>query len=179
MANPSDAAAEAVDHSAHMAPAGEAAVAEHGAETHASVEHGVDAGHHAGPEALGLGPSAWVGISMLVFIVILLWKKVPGAIAGGLDGKIAAIRQQLDEAKALRVEAEALRKEYADKIANAEKDAASMIDHKWMTQPSRMSQSTAASTNCTAAITTRPCNNCPRPGMKKLANAAITLPAEP
>lgn len=129
MANPSDAAAEAVDHSAHMAPVGEAAVAEHGAETHASVEHGADAGHHAGPEALGLGPSAWVGISMLVFIVILLWKKVPGAIAGGLDGKIAAIRQQLDEAKALRAEAEALRKEYADKIANAEKDAASMIDH--------------------------------------------------
>lgn len=130
MANPSDAAAEAVDHSAHMAPAaGEAAVAEHGAETHASVEHGADAGHHAGPEALGLGPSAWVGISMLVFIVILLWKKVPGAIAGGLDGKIAAIKQQLDEAKALRAEAEALRKEYADKIANAEKDAASMIDH--------------------------------------------------
>lgn len=128
MANPADVAAETVDHSAHMA-APPAAAAGHGAETNAAVEHAAEGGHSAGPEALGLGPSAWVGIAMLVFILILLWKKVPGAIAGGLDSKIASIRQQLDEAKALRAEAEALRKEYADKIANAEKDAAAMIDH--------------------------------------------------
>ena len=89
---------------------------------HALVEH-----HE--PVALGLNPTAWVGLSMTVFIAILLWKKVPGAIAGGLDGKIAAIRHQLDEAKQLRAEAEALRQEYAGKIANAEKDAAAMIDH--------------------------------------------------
>ena len=50
-------------------------------------------------------------------------------LVGGLDAKIAEIRQQLDEAKALRSAAEALRKEYADKIAGAEKDAAAMIEH--------------------------------------------------
>jgi len=43
------------------------------------------------------------------------------------DGKIAAIKQQLDEAKALRAEAEQLRAEYAAKIAGAEKDAEAML----------------------------------------------------
>lgn len=47
----------------------------------------------------------------------------------GLDASIAEIRKQLDEAKALRAEAEALRGEYAAKIANAEKDAAEMLAH--------------------------------------------------
>ena len=105
--------------------------AEHGEMT-ATVEHpgGEHPGaEHAVPTAFGLAPAAWVSLAMLVFIGILVWKKVPGAITGGLDAKIADIRKQLDEAKALRAEAEALRKEYADKIANAEKDAAAMLDH--------------------------------------------------
>ncbi|MET0251660.1 MAG: hypothetical protein ABW203_05720 [Novosphingobium sp.] len=70
-----------------------------------------------------------VAAAMAVFIAILLWKRVPGIITGSLDGQIAAIRKQLDEAKALRAEAEALRQEYAAKIAGAEKDAAAMLDH--------------------------------------------------
>ena len=85
--------------------------------------------HHAELNALGLAPAGWVGLAMLAFLAILVWKKVPAVITGGLDGKIAEIKRQLDEAKALRAEAEALRKEYADKIAGAEKDAAAMIDH--------------------------------------------------
>ena len=102
-------------------------------ELHATVEQ-PDAAHHGGehaePVAFGfVGPGAWVSLAMLVFIGILLWKGVPKLITGGLDAKIAAIREQLDEAKKLREEAEALRAEYAAKIANAEKDAAAMIDH--------------------------------------------------
>lgn len=85
---------------------------------------------HAEPALFGLaGPAAIVGAAMLVFILILIWKKVPGAITAGLDRKIAAIREQLDDAKRLRAEAEALRDEYAARIAGAEKDAAAMLDH--------------------------------------------------
>ena len=50
-------------------------------------------------------------------------------ITGGLDARIAAIREQLDEAKQLRSEAEALRDEYSRKIAGAEKDAEGMMDN--------------------------------------------------
>jgi F-type H+-transporting ATPase subunit b len=96
-------------------------------EMHATVEHA--AGEHSAPSALGLEAYQWVGVAMLVFIGILVWKGVPRLITGGLDAKIAAIREQLDEAKKLRAEAEALRAEYAAKIAGAEKDAAAMLDH--------------------------------------------------
>src|SRR5262245_23406236 len=95
----------------------------------AAAEHGAEAGHHAEPIALGLNPVAWVALSMAVLIVVAIWKKVPGMATGMLDSSIAEIRKQLDEAKALRAEAEALRAEYAGKIANAEKDAAAMLEH--------------------------------------------------
>ena len=88
------------------------------------------AGHEVEPAAFGIiGPGAWVALSMTVLIVVMLWQKVPGMVTGTLDKSIAEIRKQLDEAKALRAEAEALRREYADKIANAEKDAAAMLEH--------------------------------------------------
>lgn len=97
----------------------------HGAADAAAV-HG---GGHVGPEALGLSPTMWVALSMAVLIGIALRLGVPKMLTSGLDASIAEIRKQLDEAKALRAEAEALRKEYADKIAGAEKDAAAMLDH--------------------------------------------------
>ena len=81
------------------------------------------------PSALGLAPGAWVALSMAVLIVIAIAVKVPAMLTGMLDSGIADIRRQLDEAKALRAEAEALRQEYAGKIANAEKDAAAMLAH--------------------------------------------------
>jgi F-type H+-transporting ATPase subunit b len=81
---------------------------------------------HAEPTALGLSPTAWVALAMLGLIGIALYAKVPGMLTSGLDSGIAEIRKQLEEARALRAEAEALRKEYAAKIANAEKEAAGM-----------------------------------------------------
>lgn len=96
-----------------------------------------EAAHTAGeaheaaePVAFGfVTPGMWVALAMATLIAILIWKKVPSALTSGLDAGIAQIRQQLDEAKALRAEAEALRQEYAKKIAGAEQDAAAMLDH--------------------------------------------------
>jgi F-type H+-transporting ATPase subunit b len=79
------------------------------------------------PSALGLDSYQWVAVAMLVFVGIIIWKKVPALITGGLDNKIAEIKQQLDEAKSLRADAEALRAEYEAKIAGAEKDAEAMV----------------------------------------------------
>jgi F-type H+-transporting ATPase subunit b len=82
---------------------------------------------HAEPELFGMEPFQIVALAMMVLILIMLWKRVPGMVTRGIDGKIAAIKQQLDEAKALRAEAEELRTEYAAKIAGAEKDAEAML----------------------------------------------------
>ena len=81
-----------------------------------------------GPSAFGIDSYQWVSLAMLILIGIVVWKKVPGMITGGLDAKIEEIKQQLDEAKALRAEAEVLRDEYAAKIAGAEKDAEAMME---------------------------------------------------
>lgn len=96
-------------------------------DVHAATEaHGGPEAHEAGPTLLGLNGGALVSLAMLVFLGILLWKKVPGLIAKALDNSIAGIRAQLDEAAKLRAEAEALKAEYQAKIAAAAKDAEAM-----------------------------------------------------
>jgi len=100
-----------------------------------SAEAFVEAAHggseaHAEPMLLGLQPFQWVSVAMAVLLLFaFLGAKVHKTIAGGLDNKIKAIRDNLDEAKQLRAEAEALREEYAAKIAGAEKDAEAMLDN--------------------------------------------------
>lgn len=91
-------------------------------EIEAGVEHQVD------PKALGFDATMLVGLAMLVVIAIMVWKKVPGAIGRSLDTKIAAIRAQLDEAAALRAEAETLKAEYEAKARAADADAAAIVD---------------------------------------------------
>lgn len=96
----------------------------------AEAAHAAAVEHHSEPLLLGFAPPvAVVSTSMIVLLAILAWKGVPKMVARGLDSGIAEIKAQLEEARTLRAEAEALRKEYADKIANAEKDAASMLEH--------------------------------------------------
>jgi F-type H+-transporting ATPase subunit b len=128
---------------AHPAP--EAASADPVAQNLAAAEHGTgmpvpDTGahaltaaeggvHHPDPSIFGLDATVWVSIAMAAFLLILIWKKVPGLVTRGLDNQIAAIRNRLDEAKALRAEAEALRDEYAKKIAGAEVQAQAMLAH--------------------------------------------------
>ncbi|MFL6722483.1 MAG: hypothetical protein ACJ8FT_11885 [Sphingomonas sp.] len=82
----------------------------------------------AEPTYLGLNPGGWVALAMIVVIAIMIWKKVPGAIAGALDSKIALIREQLAEAEALRKEAEVLKAEYEAKSASADKDRAALLE---------------------------------------------------
>jgi F-type H+-transporting ATPase subunit b len=81
---------------------------------------------HAEATAFGIAPGGYVALAMIVVILIMLWAGVPRIIAGILDQRIAGIRQQLDEAKALRAEAEALRDEYVRKAAVAESDIEAM-----------------------------------------------------
>ena len=85
--------------------------------------------HHEEATALGMSAGGWVALSMLTVFGIMLYAGVPKLVAGMLDKQIAEIRAQLDQAKTLRAEAEALRAQYAAKIAGAEADAAAMVEH--------------------------------------------------
>jgi F-type H+-transporting ATPase subunit b len=84
------------------------------------------AGEHAEPTALHLNAGGWVAVAMIVVFAIMLFAGVPRVVAQILDNRIAAIRKQLDEAKALRAEAEKLRDEYARKAREADKEVAAL-----------------------------------------------------
>lgn len=107
--------------------------APHGMPPEGSPEQGavIEKGHGSDYPMPFLGGTLdstfFVGVAMAVFIAILLWKGVPKLIAGGLDKQIAAIRSRLDEAAALRAEAETLRDEYARKLASVETEMAGMM----------------------------------------------------
>lgn len=84
---------------------------------------------HVEPSALGINAAGWVALSMLVVVAIMIWKKVPGLIAGMLDDKIARIRADLDEAAALRAEAERLLADAKARSAASAGDAEAMVAH--------------------------------------------------
>jgi F-type H+-transporting ATPase subunit b len=72
-------------------------------------------------------PEFWVGVGTLIFLGILLWKKVPALVTSALDARAAAIAKEIEEAQRLRSEAEALLAEYKKKRADAEGEAALIL----------------------------------------------------
>jgi F-type H+-transporting ATPase subunit b len=49
-----------------------------------------------------------VGIGFVIFVAVLIYYRVPGMIARALDARAVRIKQELDEARALRDEAQTL-----------------------------------------------------------------------
>ncbi len=69
----------------------------------------------------------WAFISLVIFFGVLAYLKIPGKIGAALDGKVAAIAAELDEAKRLREEAAALLAAYKKKATDAELEAQSIV----------------------------------------------------
>ena len=74
-------------------------------------------------------PTFWALIGLIIFFVVIVMMKVPGAIGGALDKRAQAISQELDQARVLREEAQALLAEYQRKAREAESEAEDIIDH--------------------------------------------------
>lgn len=70
----------------------------------------------------------WALVSLILFFVALIAMKVPGALGGSLDKRSQTIRNELEQAKKLREDAEALLKEYQRKAAAAETEAAEIVE---------------------------------------------------
>ena len=85
--------------------------------------------HEAEATAFGFltAPMA-ISIAMIAVVMLLVWKRVPRAVAKALDNKIALIREQLAEAETLRKEAEALKAEYEKKAKSADKDRDALLE---------------------------------------------------
>jgi F-type H+-transporting ATPase subunit b len=69
----------------------------------------------------------WVFLGLLVILGVMVYMKVPGMLTKALDDRAAKIRSELDEARKLREEAQALLKEYEKKRGQAEGEAEAIV----------------------------------------------------
>lgn len=72
--------------------------------------------------------ATWVAIGFILFILLLVYFKVPGQITKILDNRADKIRSELDEAKKLREEAQSMLADFQKKNKEAEKNAKALID---------------------------------------------------
>ncbi len=71
---------------------------------------------------LGLDAEGYIAIAFVLFVALLLYVKVPKMITDALDARAAKVRGDLDEAKRLRAEAEAMLAGYRAKADAAGHD---------------------------------------------------------
>ncbi len=72
-------------------------------------------------------PELWVGVGFVMVVGLLLYAGVPRLVGGMLDARSAAIKAELDEARRLREEAQALLEGFKQKAAGAEKEAEAIV----------------------------------------------------
>ena len=70
----------------------------------------------------------WATIALLIFLGIAVYIKVPSMMSKSLDERSGRIQNELDEAKRLREEAQALLVEYQKKRKEAEQEAVAIVE---------------------------------------------------
>lgn len=71
-------------------------------------------------------PAFWTALAFVIFVV-LLYRPVKKALLGALDGRIEAIRTEVEEAQRLREEAQALLASYQRKQREAAQEAEEIV----------------------------------------------------
>lgn len=79
------------------------------------------------PEPFYADPTFWVAIAFAIFVAALLYLKVHRRLIDMLDGRSERIRKELDDARELREEAQALLASLQRKQRDAERDAEDII----------------------------------------------------
>lgn len=69
----------------------------------------------------------WAFVGLVIFLGAMVWIKIPSKIGSALDKRADAIRSELDEARRLREEAQALLSDYQRKRHEAEAEAEAII----------------------------------------------------
>ncbi|MEM1287945.1 MAG: ATP F0F1 synthase subunit B [Pseudomonadota bacterium] len=71
--------------------------------------------------------SFWALVGLIIFFGIIIYFKVPGMITKALDGRADKVRNELEEARKLREEAQAVLADFRRKTANAQEEAEDII----------------------------------------------------
>lgn len=71
--------------------------------------------------------SFWALVGLILFFALIAYLKVPGKVTGALDKRADSIRDELEEARKLREEAQSLLSDYQRKRHEAEGEAEAII----------------------------------------------------
>ncbi|WP_171900786.1 F0F1 ATP synthase subunit B [Stappia indica] len=71
--------------------------------------------------------SAWALVGLVIFLAIAVYMKVPGMIGTSLDKRAESIRKELEDARRLREEAQALLADYQRRRQEAESEAEGIV----------------------------------------------------
>ncbi|MES1989750.1 MAG: ATP F0F1 synthase subunit B [Pseudomonadota bacterium] len=82
---------------------------------------------HEEPASIFATAEFWVAVSFFLFVAMILYYKVPAMVTAALDKRAADIAKELDEARRLREEAEALLASYKRRQAEAMQEADAII----------------------------------------------------
>ena len=69
----------------------------------------------------------WVAISFLLFIVLILYKKVPKFVLNQIDIKIAELKNKIDEAENLKSSSEKILSDVQGKLKKSENDRSEIL----------------------------------------------------
>lgn len=73
-------------------------------------------------------PTFWALVGLILFFVVIIYMKVPGKLTAALDNRAETIRAELEQARKLREEAQALLAEYQRKAREADAEVEEIID---------------------------------------------------
>jgi len=72
-------------------------------------------------------PDFWEWLGLIIVVGIILYRRVPALLGAMLDARAAAITKELDQARALREEAQTLLVDYRQRAERAQSEAANIL----------------------------------------------------
>ncbi|MEM6710738.1 MAG: ATP F0F1 synthase subunit B [Pseudomonadota bacterium] len=87
--------------------------------------------------------SFWAFVGLIIFLGIVIYVKAPGMVARALDGRAEKVRNELEEARRLREEAQSVLSDFRRKTQSADEEAEAIIEQA-KAEADRMTQETEA-----------------------------------
>jgi len=73
-------------------------------------------------------PASWVLVAFIIFVILALVAKAPSMVAKILDSEIERIKNELNDARKLKEDANSLLADYERKVQNAQKEIEKILD---------------------------------------------------
>ena len=69
----------------------------------------------------------WVGVSFVLFVALLIYKKIPGIINDVLENRIKEIKSKIEDAENLKIESSNLLNKYQYQLEESKKECEEIL----------------------------------------------------